>query len=91
MNRRAVTLRNKCILEKAIFAQAQQKECLFVPFVEELAALFCTGRQPELYDASAVESLTSAVERPTPCNGKLVFTRVRSCGALAPAECHNVP
>jgi hypothetical protein len=59
MNKSAVTLRNKFILEKAFLAgaQARQKECLSVSVTAEFAALFCTGRKTERYDSSAAESL----------------------------------
>lgn len=60
VNKSAVTLRNKFISQKAFLAedQARQKECLSVPVMAEFAALFCTARKAEQYDASAVESLS---------------------------------
>jgi hypothetical protein len=60
MNKIAVTLQDNSISPKAFLAKAQacQKECLSVPFMAEFAALFCTGRKADQYDASAVESLS---------------------------------
>jgi len=60
MSKSAVALRNNSISAKAFLAKAQawQRECLFVHVTAEFAALFCTGRQPDPYDASAVESLS---------------------------------
>ena len=83
MNKTTVALLHNSIAEEALLAKAQtwQKGYLSVPVTAEFAALFCTARQPEQCGTSAEESLSSAVEsrkraveRLTPCNGKLVFT-----------------
>ena len=53
------TLQNHC--ERGIpsaKAQARQRECFSVPITAEFAALFCTARQPEPYNASAAENLS---------------------------------
>ena len=95
MNKTAGVLRYNSISEQACPQPSLSfgQQSFLMPVTAEFAALFCTARKAEQYGVSAlerlsgalesrkraVESLSSAVERPTPCNGKLVFTQSVMC------------